>query len=205
VRAEEPPIATKLPRALRRDQLLDTALRLVREEGTDALTLGHLALRAGVSKPIAYEHFGSRQGLLMALCERIDAAQVVALREALRLTPQRLDEVALVLARAHMRCHSAIGPEGQAIAAALQGDAATEAFHERLLDGYAGFYGEVLAPFALLPPDELHRRCVAIVGAAEALAKAMTRGRLDEPTAASTLASLLVAWLSPADPASKPG
>jgi AcrR family transcriptional regulator len=38
----------------RRRQLLDTASDIVRSEGTEALTLGHLAERAGVTKPIAY-------------------------------------------------------------------------------------------------------------------------------------------------------
>ena len=50
----------RLSKAERRQQLLDTALRIVREEGADRLTLGHLAIRAGVSKPVTYEHFGTR-------------------------------------------------------------------------------------------------------------------------------------------------
>jgi AcrR family transcriptional regulator len=44
---------SRLSKAERRQQLLDTALAIVREEGADRLTLGHLAARAGVSKPIA--------------------------------------------------------------------------------------------------------------------------------------------------------
>ena len=39
----------RLSKAERRRQLLDTALVIVREEGADRLTLGHLAARAGVS------------------------------------------------------------------------------------------------------------------------------------------------------------
>ncbi|MHC8285601.1 helix-turn-helix domain-containing protein [Pseudomonas sp. XS1P51] len=33
--------------------------------GTDALTLATLAERAGVTKPVAYEHFRTRSGLLI--------------------------------------------------------------------------------------------------------------------------------------------
>ncbi|RKH92133.1 TetR/AcrR family transcriptional regulator, partial [Corallococcus sp. AB038B] len=73
------PQARKLPKAQRREQLLDIAQTIVREEGTDALTLGYLAERAGVSKPIAYEHFKTRSGLLIALYAQIDARQVSAL------------------------------------------------------------------------------------------------------------------------------
>ena len=36
----------------RRRQLLSVAWQLVRNEGTDALTLGYLAERAGVTKPV---------------------------------------------------------------------------------------------------------------------------------------------------------
>ena len=116
-RAEEcgsemsPAPARKLPKAERRDQLLDTALTIVREEGTDALTLGHLAERAGVSKPIAYEHFGTRSGLLIALYERIDDRQVAALLQALERTPRRLGDVARVMSDAYMACYLTAGPE----------------------------------------------------------------------------------------------
>jgi AcrR family transcriptional regulator len=53
----------RLPKEQRREQLLDTALAIVREQGTDAITLSYVAERAGVSKPIAYGHFGTRAGL----------------------------------------------------------------------------------------------------------------------------------------------
>ena len=73
----------RLSNAERRRQLLDTALVIVREEGADRLTLGHLAARAGVSKPVAYDHFGTRSGLLIELYRSIDAEQANALRVAL--------------------------------------------------------------------------------------------------------------------------
>src|SRR5688572_860783 len=105
-----PAPARKLPKAERRDQLLDTALAVVREEGTDALTLAHVAERAGVSKPIAYEHFGTRSGLLIALYERIDDQQVAALLQALERTPRRLEDVARVMSDAYMTCYLTCGP-----------------------------------------------------------------------------------------------
>ncbi|WP_437971086.1 helix-turn-helix domain-containing protein [Sorangium sp. So ce260] len=86
----------RLPKAERRKQLLETARTIVREEGTDALTLGHLAERAGVSKPIAYEHFKTRSGLLIALALDIDDRQVEVLLAALKRTRKRLSDVARV-------------------------------------------------------------------------------------------------------------
>ncbi|MBC8084450.1 MAG: TetR/AcrR family transcriptional regulator [Hymenobacter sp.] len=88
----------RLTKAQRRRQLLDMALVIIREEGADRLTLGHLAARAGVSKPITYEHFGTRAGLLIDLYKLLDQQQADALREALRRDPRNLAGTADVLA-----------------------------------------------------------------------------------------------------------
>jgi hypothetical protein len=42
-----------------------------REEGAGSLTLARLADACGVSKPIAYQHFGSLTGLLAAMLQRV--------------------------------------------------------------------------------------------------------------------------------------
>ncbi|MFP2925868.1 TetR/AcrR family transcriptional regulator [Pyxidicoccus sp. 3LG] len=188
--------ARKLPKAQRREQLLDVAMTVVREEGTDALTLGYLAERAGVSKPIAYEHFKTRSGLLIALYEQLDSRQVAVLLEALERTRKRLEDVARVMGTAYMHCYTSMGPEWHAISAALKGDEEMETFQRELLDRYVAFYRDALAPFSSLKKDELHLRCVGIIGAAEAISRDMLRGRVDEATAAATLESLIVSWFS---------
>ncbi|WP_338873178.1 TetR/AcrR family transcriptional regulator [Myxococcus stipitatus] len=186
----------KMPKAQRREQLLDVAFTVVREEGTDALTLGHLAERAGVSKPISYEHFQSRSGLLMAMYERIDTRQVAMLREALQKTKRKLEDVAKVMSAAYMSCYRTSGPEQHAITAALKGDEQMEAFYQGVLDRYVALYAETLEPFCDLPKETLRQRCVGIIGAAEAISREMMRGTGSESAAAATLASLIVAWLS---------
>lgn len=190
------PSPRKLSKAERREQLLETALAIVREQGTDALTLGYLAERAGVSKPIAYEHFKTRSGLLIALYEQIDNRQVAALLLALERTPRRLEEVARVVSTAYMNCFTAVGPEWHAISAALKGDEEMEAFQRELIDSYVALYRDALAPCSKLPEDELRLRCVGIIGAGDAIARDMVRGRIDEAAAAASLASLIVRWLA---------
>ncbi|WP_433926493.1 TetR/AcrR family transcriptional regulator [Sorangium cellulosum] len=185
----------RLSKAERREQLLETALEIVREEGTDALTLGRVAERAGVTKPIAYEHFGTRSGLLIALCERIDVRQRALLFEALERAPARLADLARVAGRAYMHCYNSVGPEWYALTAALKGDDEMEAFRQRLLDEYVAIYRDTFAPYAKLPRRELHLRCVGIVGAAESIAGEMLRERTSESAAAEALAALIVAWL----------
>ena len=85
-------MSKKMPKAERRAQLLETAREIVRESGTDALSLGSLAERAGVSKPITYNHFGTRAGLLIALYREINEQQVRATQEALDNAPAELAE-----------------------------------------------------------------------------------------------------------------
>lgn len=186
----------KLTKAGRREQLLETAHAIVREEGTDALTLGRLAERAGVSKPIAYEHFRTLSGLLIALYKEIDDGQVAALVDALARAPRRLDEVARVVSRAYMACYTAAGPEWHAVSAALKGDEDMEAFQIQLIDHYVAIYRDAFRPCTDLPEADLHLRCVGIIGAAEAIAQDMIRQRVDEAAAAAALASLISAWLS---------
>ncbi|WP_240231008.1 TetR/AcrR family transcriptional regulator [Devosia lacusdianchii] len=187
--------ARKLPKADRREQLLETAHLIAREEGTDALTLGHLAQRAGVSKPIAYEHFVSRSGLMIALYKRINDRQLEILAAALAYTPQKLETVAEVMGQAYMSCYTAVGPEWHAIAAALRGDAQMDAYQQELIDGHIDFYAKALGPMCQLSETDLRRRCVGIIGAAEAISRDMVRGRISKDAAAADLTSLIVDWL----------
>ncbi|QBE67013.1 TetR/AcrR family transcriptional regulator [Pseudoduganella lutea] len=180
----------------RRAQLLATAWDIVREYGTDALTLGALAQRAGISKPIAYNHFQTRPGLMIALYEDINQRRLQTVAAALREVPANLADVAGALASAYMACHAALGPEWHAIGAALRGDAEMQRYQRTMIDGYVEFYHRFLAPVSPLRSDEVRRRCVGIVGAAEALSDAMVLGRVREEVAAGDLASLTVAWLS---------
>jgi AcrR family transcriptional regulator len=190
----------RLSKAERREQLLDIAMVIVREDGADALTLGRLAERAGVSKPVAYEHFGTREGLLIDLYRRIDAVQVAAVLKALERVPRRLGDVARLVSEAYMSCYADAGPEWHAIAAALKGDERMDAAQQELVDGYIALYTNALAPFSGLSREELRLRCAGIIGAAEAISRDMIRGRTDAASAVASLTALIVNGIEP-----KPG
>lgn len=188
----------KLPREERRAQLLETARIMVRESGTDALSLGALADRAGVSKPITYNHFKTRSGLMVALYKQINDRQIRATQEALETAPAALDRVARLLAQAYMTCHEAVGPEFHAIGAALKGDPEMEAYQREMIDGHVALFADALLPFATLPEPGVRHRCTAIIGAADALSDAMIRGRISKNEAVKELASLITSCLATA-------
>jgi AcrR family transcriptional regulator len=54
----------------RREQLLDVTSEIVAEHGFQAVSIQSVARRAGISRPIVYEHFDDLPGLLEALVER---------------------------------------------------------------------------------------------------------------------------------------
>jgi AcrR family transcriptional regulator len=188
---------SRLSKAERRQQLLDTALAIVREEGADRLTLGHLAARAGVSKPITYEHFGTRSGLLIALYKAIDSGKAETLRQTLLAAPRGLDETASMLADAYMHCYADTGGEWHAVGAALSGSEEMGAVHQELLDVYVALFAAALKPHSTLQGRQLHLRCVGLIGAGEALSAAMVRGEATEKQAAKALAALMRGSLAP--------
>lgn len=54
----------------RREQLLDVGRSLFAERGFDGTSIEEIALRAGVSKPVVYEHFGGKEGLYAVVVDR---------------------------------------------------------------------------------------------------------------------------------------
>ena len=186
----------RLPAAERRRQLLDTALAIVRDEGADRLTLGHLAARAGVSKPVAYDHFGTRSGLLIELYRWIDTERVNAFRDAMSASPRGLDDTVKVLANAYIHCAADKTDEFHAVGAALAGSEEKAAVFQELLENSVRMFVAVLKPHTSLPPPELERRCIGLVGAGEALSAALVRANGDEAEVAGAFASLIKGGLS---------
>src|SRR6195952_5516499 len=54
----------------RREQLLDVGGTLFAERGFEATSIEEIASRAGVSKPVVYEHFGGKEGLYAVVVDR---------------------------------------------------------------------------------------------------------------------------------------
>ena len=54
----------------RREQLVGIGRALFAEKGFDSTTVEEIAARAGVSKPVVYEHFGGKEGLYAVVVDR---------------------------------------------------------------------------------------------------------------------------------------
>jgi AcrR family transcriptional regulator len=188
-----PPI--RLSKQARREQLLDAALGIVREQGADGLTLVTLAEGAGVSRPIAYDHFGTRAGLLLALYQQLEERHQAAVTEALRTAEPTARAIARVMSTAYFACATDM-PEFTAVSAALKGNPEAEALQHDMLDGYTEVMAAAMAPHSTLPADALRLRCIGVLGAAEAIAVELNRGRTTAPDAVTALADLIVGSLA---------
>lgn len=170
-------IQRRLSKEARQRQLLDVAWSIVRSEGGDALTLGHLAERAGVTKPVVYDHFGTRNGLLAALYEEYDGRQHALLDEALAACARTLPAVAKVIATSYVDCVMTMGREMPGVSAALTGSPELEALkkaHEAL---FLDKCRQALEPFAKKPLKPAAMR--AVLGVAEAVSFAALAGEVD--------------------------
>ena len=75
VLGKEPDKEARAPRARmtgteRRQQLIGIARSLFAERGYEGTAIEEIALRANVSKPVVYEHFGGKEGLYAVVVDR---------------------------------------------------------------------------------------------------------------------------------------
>ena len=77
------PYRRRMTGAERRDQLIDVARSCFAEKGFDGTSIEEIAARAGVSKPVIYEHFGGKEGLYAVVVDREVTTLLYALRGAM--------------------------------------------------------------------------------------------------------------------------
>ncbi|MFJ2548669.1 TetR/AcrR family transcriptional regulator [Pseudomonas sp. NPDC087612] len=175
--SSDPQPRRRLSREDRQQQLLEVAWRLVREEGTEALTLGRLAELAGVTKPVVYDHFGTRSGLLAALYQCYDERQTAVMDAALAACEPTLESSAAVLANCYVDCVLTQGREIPGVIAAL----ASSPELEQIKREYEAVFMEkcraLLAPFSASGAIGV-AGLRAMIGAAEALSHAAANAEI---------------------------
>ncbi|MGH8036794.1 MAG: TetR/AcrR family transcriptional regulator [Stenotrophomonas sp.] len=186
----EPP-RRRMPREQRTRQLLDVAWALVGEEGTDALSLGRLAEAAGVTKPVAYDHFITRNGLLAALYQDYDQRQTAVFEERIGKAKAQLKDRAHAIAGGYIDCVLSQGSEIQGILAALAGSpellAVKRRYQQEFVEKCAGWLGDFAAAGNV--PDAGYW---AMLGAAESLSEAVGAGLVEQAVAEAELERLIV-------------
>jgi AcrR family transcriptional regulator len=84
---------TRLPRSARRKQLLAAAQEVFVAHGYHAAAMDDIAERAGVSKPVLYQHFPSKLELYLALLDTHCDAMVSKTRAAMAATTDNRERI----------------------------------------------------------------------------------------------------------------
>ncbi|MDH4652212.1 TetR/AcrR family transcriptional regulator [Pseudomonas sp. JS3066] len=184
----------RLSREERQRQLLDVAWQMVREEGTDALSLGRLAEQAGVTKPVVYDHFKTRGGLLAALYVEFDTRQTALMDAALEASETTLEGRAAVIASSYVECVLSQGREIPGVIASLAASPELESIKCEYESVFLEKCRAALAPFAGeggISPAGLR----VMLGAAEALSHAAATGEITPQEARDELRATIVAMV----------
>jgi len=95
--ADDRPRSPRLPRLARRTQLLGAAQEVFVAQGYHAAAMDDIADRAGVSKPVLYQHFPGKLDLYLALLDQHCEALVGSVRSALESTTDNKLRVAATM------------------------------------------------------------------------------------------------------------
>ena len=160
----------RTPRAVREAQMVAAAERLFSEHGYHGVSMDQIAAASGITKPMLYEYFGSKEGLFLACMERARGQLFEAIGGAVRATDDA--EAAL---RAGIQAFLKVADEQRATWPVLFGEGGR--FNEAAAAIRAEQAGLIVQLLRELPgwkrePDREQLDAIAhiFVGAAEAIA-----------------------------------
>src|SRR3984957_4852354 len=161
----------RLPRHERRRQLLDAALEIFVSRGYHAAAMDEIAERAGVSKPVLYQHFPGKLELYLALLdERVDGL-IETVRSALRSTSENKHRVGATFGA----YFEFVGGHDEAYRLVFESDLSNEpavrARLDRVQQECADLVSQVVKEDAGISDDEAHLLSIAMVGMAQVSAR----------------------------------
>lgn len=182
------PTRQRMSHQARRQQLIAVAWNLVREQGSLALTLGRVAEEAGVSKPVVYDHFGTRHGLLAALYEDFDLRQNAIIEAAMNAAGASLVERANVVASSYVDCVLTQGREIPDVLSALDSSPELAEVKRKyqldFIEKFRGWFAEATLPQASM---------WGMLGAADAISNAVVGGDISQQQGLAELQALILA------------
>lgn len=181
----------------RREEILDRAIELIRENGLAGLTMKKVAERVGFTEPAIYRHFPNKQALLLGVADRLGSLFLGPVREIdarTDLSPlERIER--MVGHHIGLICDT----DGIPILLLAEATSSTEDGLLRKMSGFAGTYLQLIAKNAAeipLPPGSppVQQVVLPVLGlaAAVALERRMLPGRHLEREEAVQLARYVV-------------
>ena len=160
------PRGGRLPRRERRAQLLDSALEVFVAQGYHAAAMDDIAERAGVSKPVLYQHFPGKLDLYLALLDAACDDVIDNCRQALAATHDNKTRVAAAMAA----FYAYVAADGGAFRLVFESDLTSEPavreHVERVTTECAAMIADVIHDDTGLPGEASRLLAVSLVGMA---------------------------------------
>lgn len=161
----------RLPRSARRMQLLGAAREVFVANGYHAAAMDEIAERAGVSKPVLYQHFPGKRDLYLALLAEHTQQLIDAVRFALTSTAENKQRVAATLAA----YFSFIDSESEAFLLIFESDLTNDgevrALVDRVSSECSAMFADVIGEDTGLAREEAELLAVALAGMAQVSAR----------------------------------
>jgi AcrR family transcriptional regulator len=186
--------STRLPRPARRKQLLGAAREVFVAQGYHAAAMDEIAERAGVSKPVLYQHFPGKLELYLALLDESVAELVGAVSAALASTTDNRQRVPATF-RAFFEYVSGAGEAFRLVFESdLSNEPAVRARLERAISECGAMVSEFIREDAGVSDEEADLLGMALVGMAQVSARywLSAERKIGQDTAEDLLARL--AW-----------
>ncbi len=185
---------SRLPRLARRAQLLEAAQEVFVANGYHAAAMDDIADRAGVSKPVLYQHFPGKLDLYLALLDTSCEAIVRATESALRSTGDNKQRVAATMHAFYEYVANAQGAFRLVFESDLTNEPAVRERVERVTQECAALISEVISTDAGLNREQSMVLAVSLVGMAQVSARYWLA--TDNPGLSQSQAADLVAGLA---------
>jgi len=188
------PRGGRLPRQERRAQLLSSALEVFVASGYHAAAMDDIAEKAGVSKPVLYQHFPGKLDLYLALLETSCDAIIANCAAALQSTQDNKERVAAAIDAFYEYVAADTGAFRLVFESDLTNEPAVRGQVERVTSECANLIAEVIHEDTGLPAPASRLLAVSLVGMAQVSARFWLSdgGGLTRAQAAELVAGL--AW-----------
>ncbi len=165
------PRGARLPRKERRAQLLESALEVFVAQGYHAAAMDDIAERAGVSKPVLYQHFPGKLDLYLALLDSSCDAIIDNCRAALASTHDNKQRVAAAMEAFYEYIGSRDGAFRLVFESDLTNEPAVRNAVDRVTAECAAMITEVIHDDTGLPGEAARLLAVSLVGMAQVSAR----------------------------------
>lgn len=165
------PRGGRMPRKERRAQLLEAALEAFGSQGYHAAAMDEIAERAGVSKPVLYQHFPSKLDLYLAALDTSVAAVLTQCRAALDSTHDNKLRVEATVRAFFEYVSSESGAFRLVFESDLTNDPQVRERVDRVTAECAAMITEVIHDDTGLPEGPSHLLAVSLVGMAQVSAR----------------------------------